>query len=197
MKLLISLLLIAISISTYANTIISGSVKNKKGEYLPGVNIYIKNTYSGCSTNSDGHFSFETTESGNVIIVASYIGYQKSEVKINLNHNKILNFILKESQNSLNAVTITAGTFAAADKKTASVLEPLDIYTTASANGDVMAAIRTMPGTQASPDDGRLLVRGGDSYELKTYVDGILSSKPYFTKTPDIATCIKYYSIKK
>lgn len=67
-------------------------------------------------------------------------------------------------------------------------MKPLDVYTTPSANGDIMAAIRTMPGTQAAADDGRLLVRGGDSYETATYVDGLIASKPYYSKTPDIAT---------
>jgi hypothetical protein len=51
-----------------------------------------------------------------------------------------------------------------------------------------MAAMRTMPGTQASADDGRLLVRGGDVYESKTFIDGLLTAKPYNSKTPDIAT---------
>ena len=67
-------------------------------------------------------------------------------------------------------------------------MKPLDIYTTPSANGDVMAAIRTMPGTQASADDGRLLVRGGDVYETATYIDGLVATKPYYSKTPDVAT---------
>ena len=67
-------------------------------------------------------------------------------------------------------------------------MKPLDIYTTPSAVGDVMGAIRTMPGTQASADDGRLLVRGGDVYETATYIDGLVASKPYYSKTPDVAT---------
>lgn len=187
MKHFATLLLLILSINSSARIIVSGYVKNKNGDELPGVNIYIKNTYDGCSSNTDGSFSFNTSEEGIQVVVASYIGYQKSEIEIDLNQPKTIEFVLKESLNTLDAVTITAGTFAAADEKTASVLEPLDIYTTASANGDVMAAIRTMPGAQASPDDGRLMVRGGNAYESKTYIDGLVSSKPYYTKTPDIA----------
>jgi hypothetical protein len=67
-------------------------------------------------------------------------------------------------------------------------MKPLDIYTTPSANGDVMAAMRTMPGTQTAADDGRLMVRGGDVYETKTYIDGLIAAEPYYSKTPDIAT---------
>jgi len=40
----------------------------------------------------------------------------------------------------------------------------------------------------AVSDDGRLLVRGGDAYETSTYIDGLVASKPYFSKTPDVAT---------
>jgi hypothetical protein len=90
--------------------------------------------------------------------------------------------------NTLDAVIITAGSFAAADESRASIMKPLDIYTTPSANGDVMAAMRTMPGTQTAADDGRLMVRGGDVYETKTYIDGLIAAEPYYSKTPDIAT---------
>jgi hypothetical protein len=121
-------------------------------------------------------------------LVASLIGYKKWTAEIETGIDTAIHITMKESVNALDAVTITVGTFAASDKKRASILEPLDIYTTASANGDAMAAIRTMPGAQASPDDGRLLVRGGDAYESKTYIDGMLAASPYYSKTPDAPT---------
>ena len=167
---------------------IIGKAVTEKGEPLPGVNIFIENTYDGASSDADGHFSFTTSEKGLQTLKATFIGFKPWQFKFSIPVNDSVIIEMEESINTLDAVTITAGSFAAADESRASIMEPLDIYTTASANGDVMAAMRTMPGTQAAADDGRLMVRGGDVYETKTYIDGLIAAKPYYSKTPDVAT---------
>ena len=188
MKTIFTFSFIFLSVLAFAQVTISGKVLTKNGEPIPGVNIYIENTYDGASSDGEGNFSFETTESGQQTLVASFIGYKTWSETIDLQNDVVLQIEMQESVNSIDAVTITAGSFAADDESRASVMKSLDVYTTPSANGDVMAAIRTMPGTQASADDGRLLVRGGDAYETSTYIDGLVASKPYYSKTPDVAT---------
>lgn len=188
MKTLFTILLALLSIHLFSQGQITGKVTDRDGNYLLGVNIYIEGSYDGTSTNEEGKFEFTTSESGTKTLTASFIGYQKWTNSIDTKNATDIKIELKESVNTLDAVTITAGIFAAADQKRASVLDPLDIYTTASANGDIMAAIKTMPGTQASADDGRLMVRGGDAYESKTYIDGLVAAQPYYSKTPDVAT---------
>jgi len=167
---------------------ISGKTFTEKGEPLPGVNIFIENTYDGASTSGEGNFSFTTSQKGIKTLRATFIGFRGWQKEVDLSGNIQIDIEMKESVNTLDAVTITAGSFAAGDESRASIMKPLDIYTTPSANGDVMAAMRTMPGTQAAADDGRLMVRGGDVYETKTYIDGLIAAKPYYSKTPDIAT---------
>ena len=188
MKTIITIILLITSQFAFTQTTIKGSVVSADGEPIPGVNVFLENTYDGASTNSEGIFSFTTSEKGSKKLTATFIGYKKWQKYVDLSKNIGEYIVLKESVNTLDAVTITAGSFAAADESRASIMEPLDIYTTPSANGDVMAAMRTMPGTQAAADDGRLLVRGGDAYETKTYIDGLVAAKPYYSKTPDIAT---------
>ena len=175
-------------LSSTAQLIIQGKVTDEKNTPLPGVIILFEGTYRGASSDENGTFLFRTSEKGTQTLQASFIGYKTWTTEINLIENTEIQFQLKESVNTLDAVIITAGSFETADESRASVMESLDIYTTPSANGDVMAAIRTMPGTQAATDDGRLLVRGGDAYETSTYIDGIIAAKPYYSKTPDIAT---------
>lgn len=183
-----TILLLFPAIFIFAQTTISGVVTTKQGEPIPGVNIFIKDTYDGASSDDEGRFTFRTSEKGKQILMATFIGYKSWEQEIEISADIAIQFDLQESVNTLDAVTITAGSFTADDEGRASVMKPLDIYTTPSANGDVMAAIRTMPGTQASADDGRLLVRGGDVYETATYIDGLVAAKPYYSKTPDVAT---------
>jgi len=181
-------LILAISYNSFAQIKIAGKALTEKGEPLPGVNIFIENTYDGASSDSNGNFSFITSEKGLQTLKATFIGFKPWQMKISIPLNDSVLIEMQESVNTLDAVTITAGSFAAADESRASIMNPIDIYTTPSANGDVMAAMRTMPGTQAAADDGRLMVRGGDVYETKTYIDGLIAAKPYFSKTPDIAT---------
>ncbi len=188
MKTIFTIFLFLSTFLAFGQTTISGTVKSKQGEAIPGVNIFIQNSYDGASSDQNGFFSFKTSESNTQTLMATFIGCKSWSQDINCNENFEVQIILEESVNTLDAVTITAGSFTAEDESRASVMKPLDIYTTPSAVGDVMGAIRTMPGTQASADDGRLLVRGGDVYETATYIDGLVASKPYYSKTPDVAT---------
>ncbi|HNW51773.1 MAG TPA: TonB-dependent receptor, partial [Prolixibacteraceae bacterium] len=188
MKTPLFLILFLIAFSGLAQTVVTGTVKDAQNEPLPGVNIYIEGTYDGGSSNENGEFHFTTSAKGLQKLKASFIGFKTWESEINLSKPVAIDMILKESVNTIDAVTITAGVFAASDEKRASILQPLDIYTTAGTNADIMAAMKTMPGTQASPDDGRLMVRGGDAYESKTYIDGLIAAQPYYSKTPDVAT---------
>ena len=188
MKTIFTILFFLSTFLAFGQTTISGTVKSKQGEAIPGVNIFIQNSYDGASSDQNGFFSFKTSESNTQTLMATFIGYKSWSQDINCNENFEVRIILEESVNAIDAVTITAGSFTAEDESRASVMKPLDIYTTPSAVGDVMGAIRTMPGTQASADDGRLLVRGGDVYETATYIDGLVASKPYYSKTPDVAT---------
>src|SRR5699024_3821467 len=62
---------------------ISGTVTDaQSGETLPGVNILVKGTSTGASTDANGTFEL-TVESLQDTLVVSYIGYQTKEVPIN------------------------------------------------------------------------------------------------------------------
>ncbi|MCU4156772.1 TonB-dependent receptor [Carboxylicivirga sp. A043] len=187
LRIAISILLAVQTISQLsAQYQVNGKVTAKDSAPLVGVNITIKGTYDGTITDTNGKFTL-ALEDEQATLLISYIGYQTKEIEVNKKTPQ-LSVVLKESVTSLNAVTITAGTFSAGDKKRATVLEPLDIYTTAGSLGDINGALKTLPGTQPASDDGRLLVRGGEAAETKVHVDGLLAAKPYYSKVPDLPT---------
>lgn len=63
--------------------IISGRVTDAKtGEPLPGVNIAVKGTTTGTSTDSEGHYEFNVSSLQDTLIF-SYVGYQTREIPIN------------------------------------------------------------------------------------------------------------------
>lgn len=165
-----------------------GKVTTTHGEPLAGVNIYIENSIEGTITDANGNYRFTASAKIPATLVVSLIGYETVKKVITSSGEVEIDIRMKESITALNSVTITAGSYDASDKKRTAVLEPLDVYTTAGAVGDVTGAFRTLPGTQTAPDDGRLLVRGGEAYETKTYMDGLLAANPYNSKVPDLPT---------
>ena len=157
-----TLLLTLYSILSFAQVDISGKVTDKRGEAIPGANVYIQGTYDGATTDLEGNFAFTTTRDHQQTLVISFIGYHKIEQVIDLNaNNSSLHFKMTEEINKLDGVVITAGAFEASDEKKSVVLKPLDIATTAGATADIPGALNTLPGTQNNGESGRLFVRGG------------------------------------
>ena len=182
------LLLLLINFSAQAQTNISGKILDNKNKPLPGISISLKNTYDGTTTDSLGNYSFTTTEKGEQTLEASTTGYRPFEQQINLTGiSIILNISLKELVTELKAVVISAGAFEASDQKRTTVLNPIDIVTTASANADITAAIKTLPGTQQVGETEGLFVRGGTASESKTFIDGTLVNNFYYSSEPGLA----------
>lgn len=188
MKTFYSLILLFSCFITFSQTEISGTVVDQKNRPLAGANIYIDGTYDGATTDENGKFSFLTNEIGNKTLVIVMITYETFSQTVDVENSKNKKFSLKESINTLDTVIITAGTFDAGEKARVSVLKPLDIVTTAGSNGDIVAALQTLPGVQTVGEDGRLFVRGGEADETQTFVDGIRVAQPYGSTTGNLPT---------
>jgi vitamin B12 transporter len=173
---------------TNAQVIISGKVLDNKRKPLAGVSITIKDSYDGATSDSSGSYKISTTEKGAHIIIATSVGYRSMELPVEIGTVDIpLEIVMKEEINELKAVVITAGTFEASDKKKGTVLDPIDIVTTASGNGDVTGALKSLPGAQQVGESEGLFVRGGTASETKTFIDGTLVNKFFFSSVPNIA----------
>jgi len=171
-----------------AQTFITGKVKDNKGKPVNGASIAIKDSYDGATSDSTGSYRFRTTEKGEHMLLVTSIGYKLNEQTITITGVSLtIDISLKEEPNELTAVTITAGTFEASDTKRTTVLNPIDIVTTASANADITSAIRTLPGAQQVGENGGLFVRGGTAEETKVFIDGTLVNNFFFSAIPDIA----------
>lgn len=188
-QILTLLLTLLLPVTIMGQTIVSGIVKDAKGETIPGANIYLKDTFDGTNSKADGSFSFETEETGSHVLVVSFIGYKTLEKTVSLEAATLkVELVLIEEINKLDGVTISAGAFEASDVKKVTVLKPLDIVTTASAAGDIMGAINTLPGTATVGESGRLFVRGGEGYETKVFIDGLEVRNAFGTTAPNVPT---------
>jgi hypothetical protein len=188
-KILNLFLLLFLFSGAFAQTTISGVVKNSKGEPLPGASIYLQATYDGVSSGVDGSFSFVTRTTGRQMLKVDFMGFESFEQEIDLEGGVVqFDIQLKEKFNQMTAVTITAGTFEAGDAHRSATLSSLDMVTTAGAKGDVYGALQTLPGTSNNPESGKLFVKGGTSEESQTYIDGTLVFVPYTSSPPLTST---------
>lgn len=90
-------------------TKLSGIVLDENNDPIIGANILVKGTTLGTTTDLDGKFNLETDDKS-VILVVSYIGYTKQEMKIV--PGKPIKISLKQDNNMIDEVIVTGyGTF--------------------------------------------------------------------------------------
>ncbi|AUP78120.1 TonB-dependent receptor [Flavivirga eckloniae] len=192
MKTILTSLIVLISIQLSAQKTINGTVYTMKNTPIMGANVYLEGTYDGGTTDEHGNFSFKTTEKGSQTLIVSYVSYETYTMVGDISFMKDLSIKLREDVNTLDAVVLSAGTFSAGDNSKVNVLKPLDVVTTASALGDFVGALQTLPGTTTVAEDGRLFVRGGDANETQIFIDGIRVFTPYTPTTNNAPTRGRY-----
>ncbi|MDP4270437.1 MAG: carboxypeptidase-like regulatory domain-containing protein, partial [Bacteroidota bacterium] len=82
-KILCSLLLTILSVCyAYAQTTVTGVVKDDTGESLPGATVSIKGTTTGTITDINGKFSLKVQNPANTILKISYVGMKDQELPL-------------------------------------------------------------------------------------------------------------------
>ena len=84
-----------------------GKVTDSSGEPLPGVNIVVKSTKKGTSSDIDGKYKI-VLPSGEIILEFSFIGMETKELKVNLLKDATINVSLKDRENSLKELTFVS-----------------------------------------------------------------------------------------
>lgn len=139
----------------FAQTTVLGRVTDASGNPLVGANVYIKGHFDGDATDTEGRFNFSTNQNGQGVLMATFMGYEPQEKPIDFKGDSLENdLVLKPSTGCIGDVVITAGLFEAGDRKKSITLNPLDIVTTPSAEGDIYGALMALPGTSVVGEDG-------------------------------------------
>jgi len=86
-----------------AQSLISGSVKDTKGEGLIGASVMIKGTQTGAITDLNGNYSIQVANE-KMTLVFSYIGYNPKEEPVA--NRKTINVVLEEDTKSIDEVVI-------------------------------------------------------------------------------------------
>ncbi|HYW35064.1 MAG TPA: SusC/RagA family TonB-linked outer membrane protein [Balneolaceae bacterium] len=147
---------------------VSGTVKDAQtGKTLPGVNISVKGTQQGTSTNAQGHYTLSVPSRSDTLVF-SYIGYHAQTVPIK--GRTTIDVNLKQSINKLNSmVVIGYGTqkkqdetgsvtsVSSSDFNQGSITSPQDLLT------GKTAGVTVTPNGGAPGSGATVRIRGGSS----------------------------------
>ncbi|MBO9573655.1 MAG: TonB-dependent receptor plug domain-containing protein, partial [Chitinophagaceae bacterium] len=94
---------------------ITGIIRDAEGNPLPGVNIVVKGTKRGVTTDANGKFSIEMGM--NQTLVISSVGFNSREIRLD-NFNAPLIVVLEKSVSELDEVVINKGYYTEKEKYT-------------------------------------------------------------------------------
>ncbi|HET8736928.1 MAG TPA: carboxypeptidase-like regulatory domain-containing protein, partial [Pricia sp.] len=96
-------LLFGVSIS--AQTVSGTVIASEDGMPLPGVSVVLKGTSTGTSTDFDGNYSINVSDS-DAVLVFSYLGFETREIEVN--GQMFINVTLNSGAQALDEVVVTA-----------------------------------------------------------------------------------------
>ena len=181
---------------TFAQRTISGNVSDEEGVPLPGVNVVIKGSDTGTSTDFDGNYSISVSDSD--VITFSYVGFIDKEIEVS--DAESFDISLEMGSDELEEIVLTGYgsvkkrdlTGAIAQIKTEVIQRANPIQAAASLQGQVAGVLVTRAGARPG-DDININIRGLNNFDDEktrplVVVDGILGANINDINPGDIQT---------
>ena len=172
--------MLLVACNAMSQTIVSGIVTDGR-EPMAGANVFIIGTIDGCLTDSLGRFEFVTSKTGELNIKTTFIGFDDAVLTTTEPHDLVIR--MHERATTINEVVVTASTYSFGKSDNFKTMDALDVVMSGNSCGDIVAALQTLPGTQMVGENGKLYVRGGESDECQTFINGMHVLVPYSTNT--------------
>ena len=193
MQRLIILLLVILYNNSYSQDLnsstgnIRGFIYEKEsGEPVIFCNVFLKGTNIGAATDINGMYNMPKIKAGNYTIVATYIGYDTTEINITLQKGKIIsqNIEIKKSSVNLNEVKISAERAELKTEVKAAAIkirkQDLEMMPTIGGDPDIAQYMQVIPGVVFTGDQGgQLYIRGGSPIQNKVLLDGMIIYSPF------------------
>lgn len=169
---------------------ISGRVTDEGGEPIPGVNIIVKGTTVGTTTDADGRYVLDAPDASSVLIF-SFIGYKSQEVVIG--DNTVIDVTMQADIQTLSEVVVVGyGEQKRSDITGSVVSVPKDRLSNLPVTNLMHAVQGTTAGLQVSQQSsvpgssGTWQVRGVNSINANRDPFIVLDGVPFFGRTNDI-----------
>jgi len=125
-------LILLTGITTFAQIgSVKGKITNLNGEGIQFVNIALKNSNQGTTSNEDGDFLIKNVKVGNQTIITHFVGLKSVELNLKITENQIVavEFQMTEACNELSEVTVSGAQ--SANERTVNIgkiaIKPMDL----------------------------------------------------------------------
>lgn len=180
-KILYTLAFILLSLYSFAQKgSVEGHIYDKNtNEPIMFANVIVQGSSLGASSDQNGHFIIKDVPVGFIRLVATSIGYSKTQTPVlQVFNNKSVNqnVYLEPNSTSLTEVNIVSDITAKKAETPLSVqtITVEDIEKSPGANRDVSKVVQNLPGVVSTAvNRNDLIVRGGGASENVFYLDGI------------------------
>ena len=178
------IILLLVACRAMSQTTVTGTITDGR-EPLAGANVFIIGTIDGCLADSLGRFSFQTSKSGELTLRVTFMGFE--DYTLTTSQPTDLVITMRERATAIDEVVVTASTYSFGKSDNFKTMDALDVVMAGNSCGDIVAALQSLPGTQKVGESGKLYVRGGESDECQTFVNGMHVLVPYSTNVENNA----------
>jgi len=162
---------------------VSGYASNENGDPIEYANLAIKGTTNGTTTNKKGFFSLDVPANQEVVILFSFIGFERDSIVVNLPPlaKHVANITLKETSTELSTIEVKdeqlrTNTFSRIDPKTITFIPSM--------NSSVEDIIKTLPGVSSRDElSSQYSVRGGNFDENLVFVNNMEVYRPFLVRS--------------
>jgi hypothetical protein len=148
-------------------------------EPLPFVNIVVKGTMIGTTSDLDGKFTFTGLAPGFISLQASFVGYEMGlspEVQVTNANSSYIEIKLNPKDTQIKEVVVRASPFRKTQESPVSLqrIGVSEIETSPGSNRDLAKVIRSFPGVGSGASfRSDIIIRGGGPSESRFYLDGM------------------------
>lgn len=183
-KKLLLLLLLSTSFASFAQKVVTGTIKDATGSPIPGVGIKIKGTSTSTSTGGDGKYTINVADD-QAVLVFTFIGYKPQEIKVG--SQSTINTTLEEEVSTFKEVVITGygsqsreTLTTAISKLNTKTLENIPYTSPLSALQGSVAGVRVQSVTGQPGQAPRVVLRGGTSLNNVAASAAVTANAPLY-----------------
>jgi iron complex outermembrane receptor protein len=195
------------SMSTHAQSVITGQVRSAKGEAVPFAVVGIKNTQLAVTTNFEGEFKFKPIKNNVYILTTKCLGFLERTDTVKLNGDLVFNPVLTASNKQLDEVVVNANRV---DKNNGMAFSNVDSETLKKQNlgQDAPYMLNQLPGVVVNSDAGAgigytgMRIRGSDGTRINVTINGVPvndaeSQGVYFVDMPDLVSSTNNIQVQR
>lgn len=195
------------TLSVSAQSVISGQVKNEKGEPVPFAVIGIKNTQFSVITNYEGSFKFKPLKNDIYILSTRCVGFSDKVDTLEITGDRLFNPVLKASNKQLEEVVVNA---TRVNKNNGMAYSNVDAETLKKQNlgQDAPYMLNQLSNVVVNSDAGNgvgytsLRIRGSDATRINVTINGVPvndaeSQGTFYVNMPDFVSSTSNIQVQR